>query len=106
MIDIKDQAAIRKLTLENLIDDAVERNDKEALRWLEDETFKMVKRKKKDSDETIEADNPIISIRAEYLRKFLGYVPAPNKAYDREKEKAKRDAEKRAKFAAAFARLR
>lgn len=105
MIDIKDQAAIRKLTLENLVEDAVERNDKEALRWLEDEAFKMVERKKKDSDETVEAANPIISIRAEYLRKFLGYVPA-HKTYNKEAARAKREAEKKAMFAAAFARLK
>lgn len=105
MIDIKDQAAIRKLTLEDLINDAVERNDKEALRWLEDEAFKMVERKKKDSDETVEAANPIISIRAEYLRKFLGYVPS-YKTYNKEAARAKREAEKKALFAAAFAKLK
>lgn len=104
-IDIKDQKAIRKLTLDDLMEDAVERNDKEALRWLEDEAFKTATRKNKAGEDVV-VSKPLISTRAEYLRKFLGYVPAPNKSYDREKEKAKRDAEKRAKFAAAFARLR
>ena len=104
-IDIKDQMAIRKLTLDDLIEDSIERNDREAFRWLEDESFKTTTRKNK-AGEDIVVSKPLITTRAEYLRKFLGYVPAPNKAYNREKEKAKRDAEKRAKFAAAAARFR
>jgi hypothetical protein len=103
-IDITNQEQIRKLTLDDLMEDAVERKDKEALRWLEDEAFKTTTRKNKAGEE-ITVSKPLISIRAEYLRKFLGYVPAPSKSYNSEKEKAKRDAEKRAKFAAAFARL-
>ena len=104
-IDITNQELIRKLTLQDLIDDAIERKDKEALRWLEDEAFKQVTRKKKDSDETVEVTNPIISIRAAYLRKFLGYEPQPNKPYNKEAAKAKRIADRKAMFAAAFAKI-
>ena len=104
-IDISNQELIRKLTLQDLIDDAIERKDKEALRWLEDEAFKQVTRKKKDSDETVEVTNPIISIRAAYLRKFLGYEPQPNKPYNKEAAKAKRIADRKAMFAAAFAKI-
>jgi len=104
-IDITNQELIRKLTLQDLIDDAIERKDKNALRWLEDEAFKQVTRKKKDSDETVEVTNPIITIRAAYLRKFLGYEPQPNKPYNKEAAKAKRIADRKAMFAAAFAKF-
>lgn len=105
-IDITNTVAIRKLTLQDLINDAVERNDKEALRWLEDESSKQVTRKKKNSEETVEVTKPIISIRSEYLKKFLGYTPQPAKStYNKDAAKEKRNAARKAMFAAAFDKI-
>lgn len=105
-IDITNQSAIRKLTLQDLVDDAVERKDKAALRWLEDESSKQVMRKKKNSDEMVEVTKPIISIRAEYLKTFLGYTPQPAKStYNSDAAKAKRNAARKAMFSAAFDKI-
>ena len=67
-IDIKNQEQLRKLTLEDLVNDAVERKDKDALRWLEDESSKEVPVKDKDGNPTGKMKpNPLISYRAKYL---------------------------------------
>lgn len=108
-IDITNQEVIRKLTREDLINDAVERGDKTALRWLEDEFFKMVPVKDKNGKETGEfKPNPLISIRAEYLRKFLGYTPNDSKANTaaaKARAKSEREAALRAKFEEAFRKV-
>ncbi len=104
-IDITNQEVIRHLTLDNLIDDATERNDKTALRWLEDEAYKEDERTRKDGT-TYKAARSIIAIRAEYLRKFLNYQPAkPDTAKAREAKKQKRKAALDDKFTAAFKKL-
>lgn len=105
-IDITNTEALRKLKLQDLVDDAVERNDKDALRWLEDESSKQVTRKKKNSDETVEVTKPIITVRAEYLKKYYNYQPQPAKStYNKDVAKAKRNAARKAMFAAAFDKI-
>lgn len=105
-IDITNTEVLRKLKLQDLVNDAVERNDKNALRWLEDESSKQVPRKKKDSDETYEVTQPIITIRAEYLKKYYDYKPQPAKStYNKDAAKAKRNAARKAMFAAAFDKI-
>ena len=102
MIDTTNQAAIQKITLKDLVDDAVERNDKPALRWLEDESDKQIERKK--SDGTINmVDKTIVAIRAEYLRKYLEYVLFTNYCAT---AKAKAKKVKSAMFAYFFLKVR
>ena len=106
-IDITNMTAIRKLTLDDLIDDAVERGDMDALRFLEDESGKKITKTKEDGT-TYEINNPIISIRAEYLKKYLGYVPQSKKNAEEKKnaDKAKREKARADKFAEAFKKLK
>lgn len=108
-IDITNQEAIRKLTREDLMSDAIARNDKAALRWLEDEFFKEVPCKDKDGKETGDfKPNPLISVRAEYLRKFCGYTPKDSKAHNassKAKAKAEREAALRKQFEDAFRQI-
>lgn len=106
MIDINDYDSLKKITLYDLIDDATERDDLEALRWIEDERHKKITRTSKKDGTTYEADNPIISMRAQYFRKFLGYEPKkPNTAKAREAAKAKRQQEIDAYMAEAFKKI-
>lgn len=98
---------IRGITLEDLVNDAVERKDKEALRWLEDESEKTIIRKHKDGTEQV-APKPIVAIRSEYLKKYLDYkTPSKAAAQEKARQKAKERArEKReALFANAFKAL-
>lgn len=108
-IDITNQEQLRKLTLQDLVNDAVERKDKDALRWLEDESGKEVPVKDKEGNPTGKMKpNPLISYRAVYLEKFCGYKKADNKVYSEAAKaaaKAKREAEKKDMFAKAFAQL-
>lgn len=63
---------IQKLKLSDLIEDAVERNDSEALAWLREEAKKKVDRKGKDNTVT-QVYQPVNMFRIEYLTKFCGY---------------------------------
>lgn len=102
-IDISNQEALRKLTLQDLVNDAVERKDIAALRFLEDESSKKLTKTKEDGT-TYETINPIIGIRAAYLKTFLGYVPQGKRNAEAKKaaNKAKREKAKADMFAAAF----
>lgn len=71
MIDIKNMN-IQKLKLSDLIADAADRNDREALEWLRSEAKKKVERKGKDGT-TTEMYQPVNMFRVEYLTKFCGY---------------------------------
>ncbi len=107
MIDINDREKIRKLTLEDMVNDAVERNDKKALRWLEDQSKEKTIRTRKDGT-TYEVDKTLLAIRAEYLKKYLGYEPLSKKQNnERAKEKARKDKEQKRHdlFAKAFEAL-
>lgn len=101
-INLEDTKALQELDLEALIADAVERKDKEALRWLEDETNKTITRTNKKSGKEYETVRSIVSIRSEYLTKFLRYNP---KSKQKEEEKKERKAKIKQMFADAFAQL-
>lgn len=92
-IDITNQEAIRKLTLKDLVADAAERKDKAAFDWLKEQANATVERTQENGKKII-VSKPLISIRAEYLRKFLNYNPNANKgnsAAAKAKAKAKRE---------------
>jgi hypothetical protein len=71
MIDINN-VNIQKLKLSDLIADAAERKDEEALKWLHEQAMKKVERKGKD-DSVTETFQPVNMFRVEYLTKFCGY---------------------------------
>lgn len=71
MIDINN-VNIQKLKLTDLINDAVERNDKEAIEWLKSEAMKMVECKSKDGTVTQKYQS-VNMFRVEYLTRFCGY---------------------------------
>lgn len=74
MIDIKNKAQIRALKFNDLIDDAAERADVEALAWLaEQNDITNTKTSKKGKTFTVGAS--FLLVRNEYLSKFLGWVP-------------------------------
>lgn len=104
-IDIK-TAELNKLTLDDLIKDAVARKDKEALEWLKVEANSMKTRTKEDKT-TYEVRKSIVEIRPAYLKKFLGYQSKSEAAKQRAKDAKKAKAQKKIDdaFAAAFAEL-
>ena len=98
-IDLNNQEQLKKLSLDDLINDAVERKDKKALEWLENESKSMTTRKRKDGT-TYEVSKSIIEIRANYLKLFLGYEPKGKKAAA--EQRAKKRKEKREQIAKKF----
>ena len=88
-IDITNPASFSKLTLENLIADAVERKDTEALNWLKVEANTMKDRTRTDGS-TYKVRKSIVEIRAVYVKKFLGYTTESEAAKERAR-KAKLD---------------
>ena len=105
-IDLTNQEAIRKLNLGDLIADAVERKDMAALKWLKEESARKDTRKKEDGT-TYEVDHSIVSIRADYIKKFLGYKPQStlSKEAAKARKREKREKEREDMFAKAFAEL-
>lgn len=72
MIDIKN-TDLRKLTLNDLINDAIERGDSTALEWLKEEAKKKVEYKGRDG--LITQKCQLVSMfRIKYLEKFCGYT--------------------------------
>lgn len=106
-IDISKIEEFRKLKLEDLIADAVERNDKKALEWLKEESSKKDTRTRTDGT-TYEVDKSIVSIRANYLKEFLGYKPAStlSKEAAKARKREKKEKEREELFANAFAKLK
>ena len=105
-IDLNNLEACRKLTLKDLIADAVERKDKKALVWLQEQSETMVDRTKEDGT-TYKVNKSIVSIRSEYFKKFLDYKPKGKLSAEQAKQRKR---EKKAKevadmFANAFAML-
>ena len=105
-INLSSQEEIRKLTLKDLIADAVERKDKDALKWLQEESAKKVERKREDGT-VYEVDKSIVSIRAEYIKKFLDYKPAStlSKEMAKARKREKREKEREDMFRTAFEEL-
>lgn len=105
-LDISSQDAIKKITLDNLIDDAVERKDSKALDWLEKEANTKKTRTKADGTK-YEVNKSIVEIRPLYLKKFLGYEPKGRGSSDAAKARKKQEAQKKLnkKFEDARAKL-
>ena len=93
---------IQKLKLNDLIEDAVERNDNAAIEWLRAEAKKKVDRKGKDGAVT-QAYQPVNMFRVEYLTKFCGYQ---KKAAVRLTAEQKRERMLDAMFEEAFAKIK
>lgn len=105
MIDIK-TAELNKLTLDDLIADAVARKDREALEWLKKEANEM-KDRSKEGGGTYKVRKSIVEIRPAYLKKFLGYQSKSEAAKERAKAQKKAKAQQKIDdaFAAAFAAI-
>lgn len=99
-------AELNKLTLENLIEDAVARKDVAALEWLKKEANEMKTRTKEDGTK-YEVRKSIVEIRPAYLKKFLGYQSKSEAAKERAKAQKKAKAQQKIDdaFAAAFAAI-
>lgn len=106
-LDISSQDAIKKITLFNLIDDAAERGDIEALEWLEKEANTKKTRTKADGTK-YEVNKSIVEIRPLYLKKFLNYKPKESKSSEAAKARKKEAAQKKLndKFAEARAKIK
>ncbi len=102
-IDITNQTAIRKLTLNDLVNDAVERKDLTAFEWLEAQSKELVTRKRDDGTE-YQVNKSIVAIRAEYIKKFLDYKPLGK--LSAEAAKARKREKKAKETADMFAELR
>ena len=105
-IDLTKPETFKKLTLDDLINDAVEREDMEALKWLQTQSQIMKDRKREDGT-IYKVRKSVVEYRPEYLKKFLKYKPAATPASEKAKQ-AKRDKAQREldnKFAAAFKKL-
>lgn len=108
MIDIEKiysgDLKIKDITLDVMIADAVARKDREGLSFLQTESSKKVSRKKKNSEERIEFDNPLNVYRNEYLKR-IGYKTKAerNSGVVSESKKEQARKERDDKFAKAFA---
>lgn len=106
-IDLTKPEEFKKLKIDDLIADAVERNDLEALEWLHTQS-NMMKTRTREDGTTYEVRKSIVEIRPNYLKTFLGYkskgAAAKERAKQAKKDKAQRELDD--KFAAAFAKLK
>ena len=106
MIDLTQPGTFKNLKLDDLINDAVERNDMEALKWLQEQANSMKERKREDGT-TYQVRMSIVEIRANYLKDILKYKSKSEAAKERARQ-AKKDKDQKElddKFAAAFAKL-
>lgn len=105
-IDITNQEALKKLTIYDLLNDAAERGDEKALDWLEEQTKIEETRTNTKTGKTYTVPKGIVSIRAEYIRDYLGYKPKkPTNNAAKEAKKAKRQKEMADAIAAARKKL-
>lgn len=82
-------ANANKLTLDDLIADAIEREDADAIAWLETEANTDKTRTRSDST-TYTVKKSIVEIRPAYFKKFLNYKTKGTQAKELAKQK-KRD---------------
>ena len=87
-----------KVSLKDLIDDAVARGNEEAVQFLVDEDNKKTIRTTKEGKE-IEAKQNITAYRPKYLKKYCGYATKTVSTADKKKQKEEL-------FADAFKRIR
>lgn len=107
MIDITKPETYKKAELPDLIADAVDRNDMEALKWLEEESGKLKERTRADGTKYM-VKKSISEIRPDYLKKFCGYKTKSSLSKENEKaRKRQKEEEARKKmFADAFAKIK
>lgn len=100
-----DNAVYNKATMDDLINDAVERADLDALDWLDKQSVATIERTRKGTKQVVKKG--ISAIRAEYRVKYLNYKASNKLAMAKAKErKAKKEEEARkAKFEEARKRL-
>ena len=83
----------KKATLNELVDDALARKDRKALKWLDIESAKKEERNRKNG--TISVKQSISKIRSEYAKQFLNYKPNTptfaEQARKRKQEKAEQE---------------
>lgn len=105
-IDISKPDTFKKLTIDELIADAVERKDVKALKWLQKEA-NSTKERTRDDGTKYEVRKSIVEIRAAYVKEFLGYKSKSEAAKERARQAKKEKSQKQLddKFAAAFALL-
>lgn len=105
-IDISKPETFKKLTLKDLIADAVARKDAEALKWLQEQANEK-KERTKEGGEKYSVRKSIVEIRAAYVKKFLNYKTqgAVSKEKARAAKEAKVQKELDDMFAKAFAQL-
>lgn len=104
-IDITNPDSFKKLTLKDLIADAVERKDGKALKWLQEQANEKKERSKDGTKYFVRKS--IVEIRAAYVKKFLNYKTqgAVSKEKARAAKEAKVQKELDRMFAEAFAQL-
>lgn len=92
-------------TLDDLINDAIERGDIEALNWLDTESGTFVERKR--NNKVIKVRKSISKIRAEYRTTFLDYKADNKKSAEiaRQRKAKEEEAKRKAKFEEARKRL-
>ena len=94
---------IMKMSIDDLIADAVARKDKKALLWIQQESARKDIRKRDDQE--IEVAHSITTLKFDYAKKFLGYTPkdkVKNYAELRRRAQEKKRRELDEKFAAAL----
>lgn len=106
MIDITKPETYKNAELADLIEDAVARNDREALKWLDVESSKKKERTRSDGTKYM-VKKPISEIRPAYLKKFCGYKTKSSVSKENEKARKRQKEEEARKqlFAEAFAKL-
>lgn len=92
-IDLTNSDILKKLTIDDLIADAVERADDAALDWLEKESNTMKERTKQDGTK-YEVKKGIVEIRAAYIKKFLDYKPKGKASTEAAKKRAREKKQK------------
>lgn len=106
MIDTNKPETFKTLTLKDLVADAIQRKNKDALEWLQTQANTM-KERSRDDGSKYEVRKSIVEIRAEYVKKFLGYetksAASKKKAQQAKKEKAQKEIDDL--FANAFKQL-
>ncbi len=95
----------KKVTLIDLINDAIARGDSKALSFLDTESAKKDTRTR--NGQNIKVQHNIATLRADYAKKFLGYKPKSSKSAEQARKRKQQEAEEQRNklFEEAFKRL-
>lgn len=92
---------LANITMEDLVNDAVERKDLPSLKWLEEQCLKLeYVRKDKKTGKDFTVPVPITTVRVDYLKTYCGWTPKGD-SYNKESARKKKEA----LFAKAFEAL-